>query len=106
MKSLTDMKMRFLPLLAISLGMLAILTVGCGKENDGQDVHHAAEGDAQFANTTCPMMGNAIDPTKVTPELTRMHGEQKVAFCCGMCPPKWDALTDDEKDAKLAETSD
>jgi len=54
-----------------------------------------------FANTKCPIMGGAIDPAKVPESLTRVYKGQKVAFCCGMCPAKWDKLTDAEKDAKF-----
>jgi hypothetical protein len=56
---------------------------------------------AQFANIKCPIMGSAIDPAKVTPALTREFKGQKVAFCCGECPPQWDKLSDKEKQAKL-----
>ncbi len=62
----------------------------------------AATAPAAFANTKCPIMGTKIDPAKVTPELTRVHKGQKVAFCCGSCPAAWDKLTDAEKDSKLA----
>ena len=57
---------------------------------------------AKFVNSHCPIMtANAIDPAKVTDALTRDYKGQKVAFCCAMCPPAWDKLTDAEKDAKL-----
>jgi hypothetical protein len=54
-----------------------------------------------FVNTKCPIMGGAIDPAKVPESLTRVYKDQKVAFCCGMCPGQWDKLTDAQKDAKL-----
>ncbi len=54
-----------------------------------------------FVNTICPIMGSKIDPAKVTDALTRDFHGQKVAFCCPMCPPKWDKLSDAEKQAKL-----
>ncbi len=54
-----------------------------------------------LANTKCPIMGTPIDPAKVTESLTRDYKGQKVAFCCAMCPPQWDKLTDAQKDAKL-----
>ena len=56
---------------------------------------------AVFVNTKCPIMGGAIDPAKVPESLTRVYKDQKVAFCCGMCPGQWDKLTDAQKDAKL-----
>jgi predicted RNA-binding Zn-ribbon protein involved in translation (DUF1610 family) len=52
-------------------------------------------------NAKCPMTGKAIDPAKVPSELTRMYKGQKVGFCCPMCPPAWDKLSDAEKDTKL-----
>jgi hypothetical protein len=61
----------------------------------------AAAAPATFVNTKCPIMGGAIDPAKVTESLTRVYKDQKVAFCCGMCPGQWDKLTDAQKDAKL-----
>jgi hypothetical protein len=56
-------------------------------------------------NDHCPMTGNKIDPAKVPPELTRQYKGQTIGFCCAMCPPKWDKLTDADKDKKLAEAT-
>ncbi|MCY2930376.1 MAG: hypothetical protein NTV86_12920 [Planctomycetota bacterium] len=52
-------------------------------------------------NDRCPISGKAIDPAKVAAELTREFKGQKVGFCCGGCPPAWDKLSDDDKQAKL-----
>ena len=52
-------------------------------------------------NVACPIMGGAIDPTKLTPELTRKHKGGVVAFCCGGCPDQWDKLSEAEKARKL-----
>jgi hypothetical protein len=52
-------------------------------------------------NARCPITGKAFDPAKVPSELTRMYKGQKVGFCCPMCPPAWDKLSDAEKDKKL-----
>lgn len=57
----------------------------------------------RFANITCPIMPSPINPDKVTKNLIRDYKGQKVAFCCGGCPGRWDKLTNAEKDAKLAE---
>jgi hypothetical protein len=54
-----------------------------------------------FANTKCPIMGTPIDPAKVPESLTRTYKDQKIAFCCPMCLPQWDKLTDAQKDTKL-----
>ena len=56
----------------------------------------------KFANISCPIMGSPINPEKVGKNLIRDYKGQKVAFCCGGCPSKWDKLTDAEKTAKLA----
>ena len=56
-------------------------------------------------NTKCPIMGNTINPAKVPASLTRDYKDQKVGFCCGMCPGQWDKMTDAQKDAKLKATS-
>lgn len=56
---------------------------------------------AGCVNTRCPIMNKAIDPANVPEPLTRMYKGQKVGFCCGGCPARWDKLTDAEKDAKL-----
>jgi hypothetical protein len=57
----------------------------------------------KFANVSCPIMSLPIKAGKVTKNLIREYKGQKVAFCCAGCPVKWDKLTDNEKDAKLAE---
>jgi hypothetical protein len=62
---------------------------GCKKECD------------KVVNTKCPIMGGKVDPDKVPAKLTRTHKDRKVGFCCGGCLPKWDDLSDAEKDAKL-----
>jgi hypothetical protein len=61
----------------------------------------AALSKSPFANVRCPIMGSKIDPTKVPPALVREYKGQKIAFCCAMCPPRWDKLTPEQKDAKL-----
>ncbi len=56
----------------------------------------------KFANNRCPIMGSPIRAEKATKNLIRDYKGQKIAFCCGGCPSKWDNLTDAEKEAKLA----
>jgi hypothetical protein len=84
---------------------LMLLAGGCGRDR-GTPPGAASTSQATqalvFVNDKCPIQGEAIDPAKVTPDLVREYKGQKVAFCCGMCPPQWDKLTDAEKDAKLA----
>ena len=51
---------------------------------------------AGIVNTKCPIMDEDVDP-----ELTVAYKDKKVAFCCEECLPKWNALSDAEKAAKL-----
>ena len=55
----------------------------------------------QFANNVCPIMGSPINPEKVTKNLIRNYGSQKVAFCCAGCPAAWDKLSAGQKRTKL-----
>lgn len=50
------------------------------------------------ANAYCVIMNE--DP--VDPGLFREYKSQRVGFCCKGCLPKWEALTDAQKDAALA----
>lgn len=54
-------------------------------------------------NNKCPISGKPIDMMDVPKDRTRMYKGMKVGFCCPMCPPQWDKLPDDQKDAKLKE---
>ncbi len=56
----------------------------------------------KFVNSKCPIWEIPIEPDKVTKDLIRDYKGQKVAFCCADCPPKWDKLSDAQRDAKLA----
>jgi len=55
----------------------------------------------QIVNDRCPIMGGKIDPETVSPRLTRIHGKDRVAFCCEGCPAEWSHLTFAERTAKL-----
>jgi hypothetical protein len=59
-----------------------------------------AEAD-KVVNARCPIMGNKIDPGNVPDDLTREWKGKKIGFCCAACPPKWDKLSDEEKQEKL-----
>ena len=90
-----------LALFAVSAFGVGLL-VGCGDKGA-----KTTEADAPAAelviNSTCPMMGTALDPGKVPANLTREFKGKKVGFCCGSCLTAWDKLSDEEKDAKVAE---
>lgn len=59
----------------------------------------------QIVNDRCPIMGGKIDPERVPAALTRVHGRDKVAFCCGGCPDQWNRLSYAEKTARLKEVA-
>jgi len=59
----------------------------------------------QIVNDRCPIMGGAINVDTVPAALTRIHGKDKVAFCCDGCPAQWGRLTYAEKTAKLKEVT-
>lgn len=61
-----------------------------------------SKSDAETVNAICPIMGG-----KVTSEggTTEWKG-QKIGFCCPGCESEWDALSDSEKSAKLAEAGE
>ena len=60
-----------------------------------------APADGKVVNARCPIMGGKLDRDNVPASLTRTFNGQKVGFCCGGCPPKWDKLSDEQKAAKL-----
>ena len=90
--------------------MLAGATVvGCDKpqeavrhDGDSHGDHDAGEKVA-VVNSKCPIMPTrAVDPEKVPANLVRTFKGRKVGFCCSGCPPKWDELTDEQREQKLA----
>lgn len=54
-------------------------------------------------NVRCPISGKPIDRMNTPENLTKIYKGQKVGFCCPACPPQWENLTEQEKDAKLKE---
>lgn len=87
--------------LLVFTGVLALVGGGCQK-GDKSD-RKAGEGKAPVlaVNGTCPIMGKAINPAQVPASLTREFKGQTIGFCCPMCPPAWDKLSDAERQAKL-----
>jgi hypothetical protein len=79
----------------LALGLGAVLAADEGKTPTTAPA-------AKIVNTKCPMTGKTIDPAKVPANLAREFKDQKVGFCCPMCPPAWDKLSDADKEAKLA----
>ena len=60
----------------------------------------------KVVNARCPIMGNKLDRDNVPENLTREWNGKKVGFCCAACPPKWDKLSDEEKQKKLDSAMD
>ena len=58
----------------------------------------AAESSAATDNKNCPIMGHAVSAEGGS---TTWNGKT-IGFCCDGCKPKFEALSDDEKAAKLA----
>jgi hypothetical protein len=91
-------------ILAAGLLAAALVAGGCEGKKEGKGGGAPAAGPAakvEYANVKCPIMGNPIDPAKVTADLSRDWKGLKVAFCCPGCPGPWDKLTDAEKATKL-----
>ncbi len=82
--------------------LAGVLVAGLTACSEKQKAGGEAAKTVACVNSTCPMMGNPIDPAKVPVSLTREFYGQKVGFCCGDCLPAWDKLTDNQKAAKLA----
>jgi len=92
-------------LVALTAGLVGTVLLGVGCRNAAAPAGGSGIGDAAtvtVVNSKCPIMGTALDRTKVPPSLVVDFEGQKVGFCCAMCPARWRALSDDEKRAKLA----
>lgn len=91
------MKTRF----ACMLLVLPALVLGaCKSGGDKEDMEACQQpkaGTITTENQYCVVMND--DP--VDPALTREWNGHKVGFCCKGCLPKWDAMSDAEKQAAL-----
>lgn len=67
-------------------------------DTSGADAGETTESAVVMVNTMCPIMGK---PVKDGGGITEFNGKT-VGFCCPGCIDKFDALTDEEKTAKLA----
>ena len=91
------MKCRFSLIAILALGAIIALP-GCNKETKAEPKSTASMG---AMNDRCPLTGAAVNKSAPT---ANYHGKT-VAFCCGGCAAKFDAMTDSEKDKKLAAMS-
>jgi len=91
------MNLRPSALLAAAL-VLAACQSAPADDDGGPMCQKRKPGTIVSVNEYCVMV--LIDP--VDPNIVRDWKGQKVGFCCEGCLPKWDKLTEAEKDAALA----
>ena len=94
------MKTRFAMATLAAIVLPALLLGACTsgeKTEDPAMCQQPKPGAITSENDYCVIMN--ADP--VDPELTREWNGHKVGFCCKGCLPKWDALSDAEKQAAL-----
>ncbi|QDT66644.1 HMG-box domain-containing protein [Calycomorphotria hydatis] len=93
----------FVSLIVLGCNQVSSTAVG-GIEPEGQTIASpppsaAVEAATEPVNKHCPIMGG-----EVTANGGRVEWKGKtVGFCCPGCIPKWNALSDEEKEKKLAE---
>ncbi len=83
---------------AVALGLSLLAHAGCSETSVDVTSSIAA---AEIVNSTCPIMGNAVEARDLDPSLVKEWNGKKVGFCCPPCLEEWDELTDSEKAAKL-----
>ena len=98
--------MKIAKVLSVALIVVfAVGLIGCKKPaatKKGGEATTKPAATVATVNAKCPMMGNKFNSAKVPLDLVRDFAGQKVGFCCAMCLPKWDKLSDVDKAAKLA----
>ena len=84
---------KWIPLVAVA----ALAMASCAHDHSGgaSDSNKMVKVD----NAKCPIMGTAV--SEVPASLTRQFEGKTVGFCCEMCPPAWDKLSDADKAKKL-----
>ncbi len=82
---------------AASIGALAGCHGGPAKEDEAMCLQRKP-GTIVTVNEYCVV--NLADP--VDPAIVQEWKGQKVGFCCKGCLPKWEKMTDAEKDAAVA----
>jgi len=89
--------MRYLTFLSIIL----IAVAGCSEsssESSSNPFESGSELELTPVNQNCPIMGGAVTEDG---GIVDFNG-QNVGFCCAGCDVKWEALSAEEKTAKLA----
>jgi outer membrane murein-binding lipoprotein Lpp len=75
----------------------ALLLAGCNSTHKTSTASSNAAPAMSAMNDKCPMSGMAADPSH-----TATYNGQTIAFCCGKCQAKFEAMTDDQKAATVA----
>ena len=78
------------------LAAFGLLLSGCA---DGGGA--TATAGAATANQFCPVMGEAVDG-----ETTAEWNGKTIGFCCPPCIDEWNAMSDEERTAALAEAAE
>ena len=101
------MKIASHPVFALALGGLVLscaLLGGCASStcadtDDTSKCRAPKEGTVTSVNTMCAVNPNdPVDPAVASAEWKG----QKIGFCCNGCVPKWNKMTDAQKDAAVA----
>lgn len=77
--------------------LLAVLSFGLTACATSTDSTEPMGVQAAIVNDSCPLMGSAVDESKVVE-----YDGKMVAFCCDMCLGNWDGMDAEAKDAALA----
>jgi hypothetical protein len=80
---------------ALALGLAATLTACDSAEKTDDATTQPAMG---AINDTCPVMGEAVDPSASTVD----WNGHTIGFCCDGCVKKWNAMTAADKNAFVA----
>jgi hypothetical protein len=86
---------KWLPLLAVLMWAM----VSCSHDHSTPVAADPNTLAVKVVNAKCPIQGETLG--QVPQSLTRQFQGKTVGFCCDMCPPVWDKLSDEEKASKL-----
>ncbi|MGF1582045.1 MAG: hypothetical protein ACFCD0_22185 [Gemmataceae bacterium] len=78
------------------LGLMTCSLVGCSSQTS-ENKPEQPKKTAAISNTHCPIMGGEVDS-----EVKTTWNEKTVGFCCDVCIPKWNDLSEEAKAKKLA----
>ena len=85
----------------VFVAVLTLAVVGCNSDTGSPSGAKPSKTDtssAKVANELCPIMLNEVEADGGTVE----YKGKTIGFCCSGCDEKWAALSDSEKEEKLA----